>query len=1303
MQRSQYYLAGLVLAFSIVVLISSIGRLSTDRECVPQSHTAWSEDYEDAWVGCGYCTSEPTSESQVRTVNHDYGVVSILEPKENDYLTHNTTINITALVCNFGYITHSQITVVFNVTSPMNTSYFYEFCEIVEGLSQGQIAKVTFNWTIPLLGTLQTHLTYKLKIKTVLATNNDQNPANDAMTINITASRTYFQVAQMGIDWLQDYTIRWPSTAGYVGANSSYCYGCHVQTWAITGLSRAYTLGFNVNLTRLYRLVYEMKGIQRPDGRWAHASGLTYPYSWNDYYPITSTQFAAYSLAVFDTIMGHGNLDVRMNIINASNWLITHNTTGTQPGTIYWVIDHYEPPVDQSNYMLTANAIFTIARARDIAIELWGENDWHVAYYINAVEMAKKWLKLNLPVTPAFNQDRTYRIMGMIWGGANVTDPEVVDAVNDLLAHQQPDGGWKEYDAVYTDGSGSRDIKYSNSYATGQAITALKLIGNASHVGAIMNGTKYIIRSQILPTGYWTQGNSSQTVTHRPSQFAATMWPVLSLGDYSVFNFTLEYLDEIGTPMVHVEPGQTITLRMNVTNTGFGWSSHSAYFEDVIKLRLGGVPEYWVGYLSGAKLYHDPTDYPYEYRVRLRQDENAEFNLTLTAPLDGPPGFIAWVNVTAVSLNDLHVTRELSALAVLDIRYGVSISCLDPNRVINPGESTEFTLTAKNLGNVEDTLSFNLSETPPGWVVRLFTQYANLAVNESIDIVVNVTVPADALSGINIEFYVRVFSVKSIMYFPMPVQDSQRLIVVVSPKFNIQMSCPLWNKTLDPGTSVSYEIFVRNTGNSQGSVECKIASSTRDWTAVLDTTVFPLGPNETKSIMLTVWAPQDVAAHETLVVRVEGFDQTNPAITGFVETTSITTEYWGMYARATPDNKSADQGGVVTFDIEVFNTGNGDNTMHISLQSMQDVNWTVEFLIGDKTVSEILVPAKSSANFTAIVTIPREAPGGYYSILFNVSDDYGHGCGVPVSVKVNQIFKLAITAHPLEEISSPGEAVRYFINVSNLGNGEDTIVFSILRPDFFRTWFDLDSVTLAPGQYRELGVTIIPPVNCTAGQKDFRVTARSKGDVAVSVTFSMEVVLPDLEILNVEYRVGNKVTTTPNEQQVMTISVLIRNSGKAIANDVLVRMYVDERPAQEDITITSVPANTSNLKKFTWTALLGKHVIKFKVDPGMRILETKENNNEMSTTIEVLEEETGTFSTESMFICGLVIAILVLLMIILFYMAQKKRRELKLAEEQELAEQRAKQMDASMPGTAVEMDLNTPSDQGNFGNSGGNM
>jgi len=1298
MQRNHCYFFGLVLLFATFTLISAFSNFSTDDNSQKVSNSI-DEKYEEAWLG--YPQLPPTQNvnenplhiEYEKAVNHDYGVVAILEPKENDYLTHNTTVNVTTLVSNFGYITHSQVTVIFNVTSPMNLSYFYEYWEVVEALSMGQIAKVTFNWTIPPLTPLQTHITYNLKIKTVLPTNNDQNPSNDLMMINVTASRTYFEIAQLGISWLQNYTIEWPSHSGYPGTNSSFCYGCHVQTWAVTGLSRAYTLGFDVNLTKLYRLVYEMMGIQRSDGRWAHASGLTYPYGWGNSYPKTCTQFASSSLATFNNMMGNSNLDVRMNIINASNWLITHNNTGSTPGTIYWTHDHYEPPIDQSNYLITANAIYTIAAARDIAIELWGESDPRVAYYINAIEMAKKWLRLNPVTAPAFNQDRTYRIMGLLWGGANATDPEVVQAVNDLLSRQQPDGGWKEYDGVY----GSKNIQYSNPYATGQAIMALKMLGNASHVGAIMNGTKYLIRTQILPQGYWSQGNSSQTVTGRPSQFAATMWPILSLGDYAVYNFSFEYIDEIGTPMKRVGPGETIVLRMNITNTGFGWSSHSAYFEDVIKLKIGGIPEGWTGYLSGPKLYHDPTDYPTECRVRLRQDENAEFTLTITAPLDGPPGFIAWVNVTAVSMNNLQISKELSAFAILDIRYGVIISCLEPNRILNPGESTDFVLVAKNLGNVEDTLSFNLTETPPGWNIKLLTQFATLGVNETCEVIVNVTVPEDALSGINIEFYVRAFSVKSILYFPTPVQDSAMLLVVVSPKFNILMTCPEWNKTVAPGTSVNYEIFVTNTGNSQGSVVCQISSNTRDWTAILDINVFPLGPKETKSILLTVWAPQDVAAHEVLVVRVDGYDQTNPAVTGFVETTSIATEYWGMYAQAVPDNKSADQGGIVTFDVQVFNTGNGNNKMKISLLSMQDVNWTVEFLIGDKTVNEILIPAWSSANFTAVVTIPKEALGGYYKIFFNVSDNYGHGCAVPVTVKVNQIFKIALSAHPPEAVSSPGEGVRYFLNVTNLGNGEDTIVFSISRPDFFRSWFDLDSVTLKPGEYREFGITIVPPVNCTAGEKNFLIVARSKGDVSVSVLLAMEIVLPDLEIPYVEYRVGNKITTTPNEHDTLTITLIIRNSGKAIANDVLVRMYVDERPAQEDITITSVPANMSNQKKFTWSALVGKHVIKFKVDPLMKVMESNEKNNEMSTTIEVLEQERAMLSTESMFICGLVIAILALLVLILFYLAEKKRRELKLAEEQELAEQRARQAEQSAkPENAVEIPFNQ-------GNQGGNM
>jgi len=93
-----------------------------------------------------------------------------------------------------------------------------------------------------------------------------------------------------------------------------------------------------------------------------------------------------------------------------------------------------------------------------------------------------------------------------------------VHLVDQVEREQDADGGWREMP----------ELKGSSALATGQVLYALQAGGVSIASPTFMNGVRYLLKIQ-EPTGAWPQQGEGTTYSHRPSEFAPTMWAVIGL------------------------------------------------------------------------------------------------------------------------------------------------------------------------------------------------------------------------------------------------------------------------------------------------------------------------------------------------------------------------------------------------------------------------------------------------------------------------------------------------------------------------------------------------------------------------------------------------------------------------------------------------------------------------------------------------------------------------------------------------------------------------------------------------------
>ena len=137
----------------------------------------------------------------------------------------------------------------------------------------------------------------------------------------------------------------------------------------------------------------------------------------------------------------------------------------------HWTTSDFRPPHSSSLFTATATAVRAIQAY--MPEELASERN-------RAVQRAATWLRSNRPRS---TEDAAFRIMGLASAGASADDLRL--ASTDLVALQQPDGGWPQI-------AGYR----SDAYSTGEALVALHEARVPAADRATSRGVAFLVSSQ---------------------------------------------------------------------------------------------------------------------------------------------------------------------------------------------------------------------------------------------------------------------------------------------------------------------------------------------------------------------------------------------------------------------------------------------------------------------------------------------------------------------------------------------------------------------------------------------------------------------------------------------------------------------------------------------------------------------------------------------------------------------------------------------------------------------------------------
>jgi len=173
-------------------------------------------------------------------------------------------------------------------------------------------------------------------------------------------------------------------------------------------------------------------------------------------------------------------------------------------------------------------------------------------------------------------------------------------------------------------------------------------------------------------------------------------------------------------------------------------------------------------------------------------------------------------------------------------------------------------------------------------------------------------------------------------------------------------------KSGDPGATVTYTLQVTNTGTASDTFNVDVSGHA--WPTIAPNRIGPLVAGDSANVDVTVTIPPGVAdcAPDAASVIVASQGDNTQSVTATLTTTANVV--YGVTARPVTDVQSDSPGVVVTYTLQVTNTGNITDTFDVVISGHA---WPTT---APATVDTLA--AEESANVIATVSIPANAVGG---------------------------------------------------------------------------------------------------------------------------------------------------------------------------------------------------------------------------------------------------------------------------------------------------------------------------------------
>ncbi|MEW5759718.1 MAG: M6 family metalloprotease domain-containing protein, partial [Candidatus Thermoplasmatota archaeon] len=363
---------------------------------------------------------------------------------------------------------------------------------------------------------------------------------------------------------------------------------------------------------------------------------------------------------------------------------------------------------------------------------------------------------------------------------------------------------------------------------------------------------------------------------------------------------------------------------------------------------------------------------------------------------------------------------------------------------LSPGEAATFEFKFENKGN-DDILQLSIEGKYSSWG-KLSTEKITLLEGYSAKGSITVTVPLNAPGGDKAEIAVIANSTGNPSYGKKIITTTNVNVIykaVLSPSFTLLVRA---------NSSYQKNITIENLGNVEDEITLKL-SGFSDWVVYEGEKVLKVPAYSKKNITLTFNIPADVRGGDGGEVRIGGKSKNNAQAKEAI--INLLVESYFAIRISGDGSKVIDAGVEEKFEVEISNNGTIATLVNLVAGfAKTEEGWDIKL-----SEKEFNLDAHSRKILNGYINVPDWEFGG--KIVSAFIGAYADGIEEKhyISVKVRQIFDIELSGS-LGKTVAAGETVEYFVNVKNVGNGEDYIEFSAYSD--WKPSISIENATLLP-------------------------------------------------------------------------------------------------------------------------------------------------------------------------------------------------------------------------------------------------
>ncbi|UCH89063.1 MAG: hypothetical protein JSV49_12660 [Thermoplasmata archaeon] len=693
-----------------------------------------------------------------------------------------------------------------------------------------------------------------------------------------------------------------------------------------------------------------------------------------------------------------------------------------------------------------------------------------------------------------------------------------------------------------------------------------------------------------------------------------------------------------------IMPGEQRTYTITIQNIG--------NINDTYRISI-------IDYQRGWNIRFKDNDDPFNYTVQLDSaifegaENYTQVQLTVHVPDDEGGEEVTFITIEGVSLTSEaeqlkphpligRIVRKDTMLIRIGDLPKLLLECDEDEKYIMPGEEEKYMVYVTNNGNVDFSVALTYSETSPGWSVRMKSA-VEVRSGETKLVEVYLAAPseeyqvkAETREMVTIEGRVDT-TAKGIL------TSSVGIVGVMDHVYHLNVSVTPKVNTTSPGGMVKYKVTIENLGNGDDEIKLSPLDLELSWNMTFSKgDKFPIEWKEMLQIEFEIRVPETaLAGGYTSILNVS---DSNPKEKNHVKVKTIVLQSYDMSLGAYNEEHDlympsttqyVTPGSSTMYEILVTNNGNGEDTADISL-------WLYQF--------------------------QKPNPGG----------------------GLNTVEKTKIESDSMLDEAVKSGGVHWYIK--SVQSSRSTLSSDVIITDFnnnisvdrvaevsYQPSSDLEYPTgtqliLNAGQHAWLNIEIDYPSDENMDPMWFYIEVESAGARETNsadltpdnnlVDLTLEVKYSDLTFDTTLGKNGLEISGKRSEDSPqLNMRATIRNIGEIFAKNVEIALFIDGQyldSRKVEILVNSTGTEYHDiLVAFSWKPVAGSHKIEIKIDPDELIVESNENNNVVSETVNIEEQSAFTSFLSNRLTCPIIFVILAaaIVGITIYYVLRSKKEE----------------------------------------------